>query len=390
MNILSMPSPVGGHSHLIPLFVLHQRYFKRLAYIQNSFLVNVENAKLLKAGGVNCVDVNYSFNGDMTVQELGGALLEAEKRSYDLLGPSFIVEDNCFTSPLIAERNGVPRISIHRTGFFRSIETPLRKNHHLHSAEKGDQGQKANNLMEFLGGAGQETYRSDPWFLRRYLHARTKIIPGIRSLEILPEGLTNSESYFFSGPLLMKDNPSQVLLKDLDIFFRKNASRKTAFLTLGLVDNTSVSSYIDYLMSRGYAVITTVEHDTTEQDHKTRIFKNRFLPLDIVSSRVDLIIHQCGSGIYHYPILHQKPSITLGTQCYDREDVAMVLQTKRVSAHVPHPGDDEKHFDIFLKCIEKFEKNDLSDPETLAELRQEIVQTMLDFDIDKVVAFTLD
>jgi hypothetical protein len=188
----------------------------------------------------------------------------------------------------------------------------------------------------------------------------------------------------------MKDNPSQVLLKDLDIFFRKNASRKTAFLTLGLVDNTSVSSYIDYLMSRGYAVITTVEHDTTEQDHKTRIFKNRFLPLDIVSSRVDLIIHQCGSGIYHYPILHQKPSITLGTQCYDREDVAMVLQTKRVSAHVPHPGDDEKHFDIFLKCIEKFEKNDLSDPETLAELRQEIVQTMLDFDIDKVVAFTLD
>lgn len=118
MNVLSIPSPVGGHSHLIPLFVLHQRYFKRLAYLQNSFLVNAESAKLLKAGGVNCVDVNYSFDGSLTVQELGGALLEAEKRTYDLLGPSFIVEDNCFTSPLITERNGIPRISIHRTGFF--------------------------------------------------------------------------------------------------------------------------------------------------------------------------------------------------------------------------------------------------------------------------------
>lgn len=390
MNVLSIPSPVGGHSHLIPLFVLHQRYFKRLAHIRNSFLVNAENAELLKGGGVNCVNVNYSFDGGMTVQELGRALIDAEKRSYDMLGPSFIVEDNCFTSPLIAEKNGIPRISIHRTGFFRSIETSSRKSHHLHSSEKGDHGQKANNLMEFLGGAVQAPHRSDRWFLRRYLHARTKIIPGIRSLEILPENLANSESYFFSGPLLMKDNPSQALLKELDNFFRENSSRKTAFLTLGLVESTSVSSYIDYLLVRGYAVVTTVEHHTVERDHKTRIFKNRFLPLDIISSRVDLIVHQCGSGIYHYPILYQKPSITLGTQCYDREDVAMVMQTKRVSAHVPHPGDDENHFDIFIKCIEKFEKNDLSDPETLAKLREEIMETMLDFDMEKVVAFTLD
>lgn len=390
MNVLSIPSPVGGHSHLIPLFVLHQRYFKRLAYLQNFFLVNAESAKLLKAGGVNCVDVNYSFDGSLTVQEVGGALLEAEKRTYDLLGPSFIVEDNCFTSPLIAERNGIPRISIHRTGFFRSIETSSRKSHHLHSSEKGDQGQKANNLMEFFGAAVQEPHRSDRWFLRRYLHARTKIVPGIRSLEILPENLADNESYFFSGPLLMKDNPSRALLKELDIFFRRNAFRKVVFLTLGLVENTSVSSYIDYLLSRGYAVITTVEHHTVERDHDTRIFRNRFLPLDIVSSRVDLIVHQCGSGIYHYPILYQKPSITLSTQCYDREDVAMVLQAKGVSAHVPHPGDDESHFDIFVKCIEKFEKDDLSDPETLAKLRQEIMETMLDFDMEKVVAFTLD
>lgn len=244
--------------------------------------------------------------------------------------------------------------------------------------------------MEFFGGAVQEPHRSDRWFLRRYLHARTKIVPGIRSLEILPENLAANESYFFSGPLLMKDNPSQALLKELDIFFRRNAFRKVVFLTLGLVENTSVSSYIDYLLSRGYAVITTIEHHTVERDHDMRIFRNRFLPLDIVSSCVGLIVHQCGSGIYHYPILYQKPSITLSTQCYDREDVAMVLQAKGVSAHVPHPGDDERHFDIFVQCIEKFEKDDLSDPETLAKLRQEIMETMLDFDMEKVVAFTLD
>jgi hypothetical protein len=102
-----------------------------------------------------------------------------------------------------------------------------------------------------------------------------------------------------------------------------------------------------------------------------------------------LIIHQCGSGIYHYPILHQKPTITIGTQCYDREAVALRLQQLQLSAHVPSSRDNIAYMDIFKSHIEAFEKNILCDNSKLSEIQGEIYNTMLDFDMENVIEFTL-
>jgi hypothetical protein len=390
MNILSIPSLVGGHSHLIPLYVMHQRYFRRLAYINNFFLVNEQSRSLLAKSGIDCIDMEYEISDEMNLHTASETIFSAERKSFDLLKPDIIVEDNCYTSPLISEKKGVPRISIHRTGFFRSIRREYRKSHHCHSAEKGDNGKKSNDLLAFWnGGPPQPTASSDIKFLKNYLHAKTKIIPGIPSIELLPENIPDPTSYFFSGPLTVQDNASGQLLSELKVFFENNKNKKKVFLTLGLIDNTAVGIYIHYLLNRGYCVITTVGYEVQSEDAKRRFFYNKFLPLNLISSSVDLVIHQCGSGMYHYPILHQKPAITLGTLCYDREDVALVLQTKGISKHVPHPNDDDAHLAIFIEYISQFERTELCNFDHLEQLKNEIHQTMLDFDIEEVIQYTL-
>ncbi|WP_257669568.1 hypothetical protein [Parapedobacter tibetensis] len=390
MNILSIPSLVGGHSHLIPLFVFHQRYLRRLSYVNNFFLVGEQNKELLKASGINCVNLDYSVRSHHSLEKLRREIFAAEQESFDLIKPSIVIEDNCFTSPLISEKNGVPRISVQRTGFFRSIDNRYRREHHIHSAEKDDKGNRASRLLDFFHDQSQlNDSTPESKFLKQYLNAKTKIVPGIRSIEILPDSLSDDTSYFFAGPLTVKDNPSDLLIKNLEKFFEANRDRRKVFLTLGLIDNTPAEAYIDYLVEQEFCVITTVDYIVKKDHERPRVFQNKFLPLDIVSSSVDLIIHQCGSGIYHYPILNEKPAITLGTLCYDREDVAMVLQMKQVSKHVPHPKDNENHFEIFVECVDQFKNGRLCSLPMLLSLKREIHQTMLEFDIEEVIKHTL-
>jgi hypothetical protein len=390
MNILSIPSLVGGHSHLIPLFVLHQRYIKKLAKANNFFLVGEHHKKLLEDRGINCVNLDYAVQSRESLRTIRKKIFAVEQKAFDLINPSIIIEDNCYTSPLISERNGVPRISIHRTGFFRSIENQYRKRHHIHSAEKDDKGNRASHLLDFFNDQPQDNAQTvESRLLQQYLNAKTKIVPGIRSIEILPDSLSDDTSYFYAGPLIVKDNPSELLTKRLESFFENNRDRKKVFLTLGLIDNTAADVYIDYLLEQEFCVVTTVDYSVKNDRQGKRLFQNKFLPLNMVSSSVDLIIHQCGSGIYHYPILNEKPAITLGTMCYDREDVAIVLQMMQVSKHVPHPKDDENHFEIFVQCIEEFKSGKLSNLCKLLDLKREIHQTMLEFDIEEVIKHTL-
>ena len=42
-------------------------------------------------------------------------------------------------------------------------------------------------------------------FNRTVLKANMKIVPGIRSIELLPAHLQNDQTYVFSGPLLLED-----------------------------------------------------------------------------------------------------------------------------------------------------------------------------------------
>lgn len=103
----------------------------------------------------------------------------------------------------------------------------------------------------------------------------------------------------------------------------------------------------------------------------------------------NLVIHQCGSGICHYPIMNRVPSLTIGTLCYDREDIAQRLQELGVSGHIPHPDDNADYWNIFLEMMNRFEKDTLIDYDMMDKLQTEIDDTMLNFQMEEVIQYAL-
>jgi UDP:flavonoid glycosyltransferase YjiC (YdhE family) len=388
MTILNIPYFTGGLSHILPLLALNNRLNKSM---ESYFLVHSNLQGFLKSKGLNCVPINYFGNKteylDNSKQSIE-YVIKKEKEAYEKIRPSLIIEDCSFTSPLIAEKNNVPRISIQRTGFFRTIDKRYRNPDHLHSLQKGDFVELSlANSTKTASKLSQKTKFGKNNF-RIYRNAKAKIIPGIPSIECLPDDIENKHSYFYSGPLIVKNLPSRNLLIRLGIFFEINKNKPIVFVTTGTIDKTPVEKYIEYLAKCNYAVITTNNCNINEE-YKQNVFYNELLPLDYICKISDLVIHQCGSGMYHYPIMTKTPFLTIGTQCYDREDIAQRLQELGVSGHIPHPDDNPDYWNIFIELINQFEKNTLTDNIMMNRLKNEIDKTMANFRIEEVMKYAL-
>ena len=395
MNILTIPYIVGGLSHFIPLYVLQQRYIKKNIEVKNVFLVNSTIQNFLMMQGVQSVPIDYDYaveDNSLTFENISSmreCLIEMEREPYDKVEPSLIIEDNSFLSPLIAEKNNVPRISIQRTGTFRSIDERYRNSNHVHSIQKGHYNEKSSFLLN-LSDIGSTAFNDNPdfYFLQQYVKPKAKIIPGIPTIERLPENIADRESYFYSGPLLILDKPSKELSVKLDEFLDNNKQKPIVFITTGTIDRTPIENFIEFFVKRNYAVITTCNNEINEA-YKQAIFYNKLLPLNYICEISNLVIHQCGSGMYHYPIMNRVPFLTIGTLCYDREDIAQRLQELGVSGHIPHPDDNPDYWDIFLNMVNRFEKNTLIDFDMMDRLRLEINETSLNFQMEKVIQYAL-
>ncbi|MBK7477381.1 MAG: hypothetical protein IPN74_16720 [Haliscomenobacter sp.] len=391
MNILSLPYFAGGISHLIPLYVLHHKYFKNNAGINNQFLVNNNLQNLLKMQGVDCVSMDYFSNDDLQLTsndyvKAAAYVLEKQQEAYEKVRPALIIEDTAFSSPLIAEKNNIPRVSIQRTGIFRSIDERYRNSGHVHSLQKGDNIARASFASTSNNSEAPSFNDSDTHYLQQYTKPKVKIIPGIPTIERLPDGIEDRESYFYSGPLLIKDKPSKNLSGRLDEFLNANKGKRVVFITTGTVDRTPIENFIEFFVKRNYAVITTCNYAINEK-YAQEVFYNKILPLHSICSISDLVIHQCGSGMYHYPIMNNVPSLTIGTQCYDREDIAQRLQELGVSGHIPHPDDDPDYWNVFLEMVNRFENNTLTDFDMMNQLRIEIDETAANFRMEKVIQY---
>lgn len=409
MNILTVPLITGGASHLIPLFVLQQRYIRRRADIKNHFLVSASHHQLFEQFQIPTVPLDYVIPNAYDEQirlmkenpkekeKVRQILTEYQKKVYaieaeafDYAQPDVVLEDNCINAPQFAEKNDVPRISIQRTGMFRSLPEELRNPNHTHSWEKGTAKKRTFDFSEIMISDFPDI--SDPKnrtplnLSKNYLNPKAKIIPGIPSIEVLPDDIKNRDSYFYCGPLTVEDNPTEGLIKEMEAYFALHKEKKKIFITMGLVDQSELEAYISLLLRKGYAVISSKPVTNIQS---SALYTNKFLPLNYICSHVDLVVHHCGSGMYHYPIFNEKPTITLGTQCFDREDVAVRLELLGVSKHTPHPNDDPNHLSIFESNLECFENQSLCDFEQLKALKQEVYDTMLSFDFNKVIEYTL-
>lgn len=389
INILSIPMIDGGLSHQIPMFVLNQTQLQRIEGIKNHFLLPKTSHSSFKKNGTIILNQDYFINvnnPEESIVEQIRNMMELELKVFETIKPDVIIEDCSFTTPLLAEKNNVPRISIQRTGFFRTIDESKRNKNHKHSLES-----KAD--VFFLNDGHKASHKkklNDQELLSNYLNADTKIIPGIPLIEKLPDNISNKESFFYSGPLLLEDNLSdKSFIEDIQKFIKKNKTRKKVFITTGLVSKQSVLKFIEVLLEKNYAVFTTISIDKAET-YKNQLFVHGFYPLNYICSIVDLVIHQCGSGIYHYPLLNKKPAITFGTQCYDREDVALRLEELKLSKHVPSSKDNKNYLDIFKSHLNDFENGNLSDDSQLNIVFNEIVKTIQNFNPIEVLEYSLN
>jgi hypothetical protein len=224
--------------------------------------------------------------------------------------------------------------------------------------------------------------------LQQYGKPKAKIIPGIATIECLPENIEDRESYFYSGPLLVMDKPSKDLSSRLDKFLNGNKQKPIVFITTGTIDRTPIEKFIEFFVKRNYAIITTCNCGINEV-YKQEIFYNKLFPINYICGISNLVIHQCSSGMYHYPIMNKVPSLTIGTQCYDREDIALRLQELGVSGHIPHPDDNPYYWNIFLEMVNRFEKNSLINYDMLDRLEIEISETISNFKMEKVIEYAL-
>ena len=181
----------------------------------------------------------------------------------------------------------------------------------------------------------------------------------------------------------------------LAAFFEKHRQRRVVYLTFGTMAQASgpIFESIRHLLDADIAVVSSIKPEGLTAPQEELYYFGSYLPMHFICSNVDLMIHQCGSGTYHYPILHNVPAITIGTQCFDREHVALRLEECGVSVHLPAPNECEDFVKLFKDTVEKY-----FDPtgvfmeakrQRLAALNEKIKLTAAAFDFESVLRTTV-
>lgn len=390
MKVLFVPMPEGGPAHLIPLLALNRMV--KDPSVETAFLLRRSHHELIRQLGVNVLGIdhrNFTDNGFRT-----------ELRAYRVFSPDVVVDDASLTTGYATAFANLPRIAIQRTGMFPGDKA--RNPSHGHSIKfLGDFKDLPD--VSFLGLRQHQTFAD-------FFKAKTKIVPGIPSLEVLPEELQDDPSYNFAGPLLLDDllisqfGQLQPGSLDLDAlkrfdplaeFFEKHRGRRVVYLTFGTMAQASAPIFesIRHLLDEDIAVVSSIKPEGLDARQQELYYFGSYLPMHLICSNVDLMIHQCGSGTYHYPILHNVPAVTIGTQCFDREHVALRLEECGVSVHLPAPNECEDFVKLFKDTVAKYfdatgafmaEKK-----RRLAALNEKIEQTSAAFDFESVLRKTV-
>ncbi len=394
MKVLFVPLPEGGAAHLIPLLALNQILANTST--ETAFLVPAAMHEFLRQFGVQVVDVDnhrYIHNG-----------LRTEMRAYKKFGPDIVVDDANPGTGLASALARIARVAIQRTGMFPGGE-PRNKNlrHSMALSELKDLPD-----VTFLG-------LPQPKCFTDFFKADMKIVPGIRSIELLPAHLQDDQTYVFSGPLLLEDFMMGEVglsnLRDLDEsltidrfkdfgplrqFFATHKNRRIVYATFGTHAEVSepLHEALRYLLDNGLAVVSSIHVPDLSNAQSEAYYYANYLPMHFVCSNVDLMIHQCGSGTYHYPIMHNLPTITVGSGCYDREDVAERLMELGVSVHLPGPAEQSDFRERFKAAIDQYLTNPCGflpeREEKLRWLNSEIQQTLASFDFPEVLQSAIE
>ncbi|HEV2147875.1 MAG TPA: hypothetical protein VGR37_10775 [Longimicrobiaceae bacterium] len=389
MKVLFVPWRNGGLSHLIPLVALHRML--RARSVETAFLLSDdwpkklgEKNRILQQLDIPVLPIDYCN------------LIRSELRAYREFVPDVVVDDCSLTTGYASKRYGMPRVSIRRTGSF-PFERP-RNAAHRHSMPLA-----VEQLPDMRPYGFQ---RPSSISLPDLFAGDLNIVPGVPSIEALPDEIQGDPSYVFSGPLVVEDvlicdpgigsaDTSHVDVRDfgpLDRFFAENRGRTSVYVTHGLIATppAEIVQCMRYLLERDCAIVTSIRSESLALRGGSRYFYAPYLPLGYVCDRVALAIHHCGNATYHYPILSGVPSITVGTACYDRENIAARLEELGVSRHLPSPVECTEFkacfVEAFEECFEGSGEVYAKRKERCGRLREEIEQTVGSFDLHEALA----
>jgi UDP:flavonoid glycosyltransferase YjiC (YdhE family) len=394
IRVLFLPPYFGFPSHFIPLVKLYQR-MSDARYDVAFVLPRLTPEEITAQKSYGFEQARYYYDPEflarfelpvLDVKQQFSAVTELA--AYRKFAPDLIVDDSNLTTALARQIRRLPRLTIARTGIFDGSPGPHAYAHSLSS------------VISTLRPLAGSTFVL-PNSIDSYFEAEAHLVPATPLLEPMPglRGLRTRS--FYCGPLLLDEEEEKVFASHehgLVDFFRVNRERKIAYVTFGIGasrnPHSSVWGCLHELLGRGWAVVTNMmptEH--TENGARSypreNCFFSRALPMHFVCSRVDLVIHVCGSATYHYPILHRKPAITIGTQCRDREDVAQRLCALGLSHHLPAPGETADFQKLFVDALDRYESNDFPFDAALRTRLEatclEIESTAARFDIDAAI-----
>jgi|GEM_PF-2000811 len=384
-KVLFIPNAEGVIPHTIPLLALEAKLNKR--DYETAFLLPGEYHGMARALDLNILDVSHGR---------GAGEFQTEIIAYKKFKPDVVVDDASISTFFVLQTSKRPRVAVQRTGVFPGGKP--RKENHKHSMGSYfplEQIQFFKKLGMMVPQKFGDLFAGD-----------MKIVPGIRSIEVLPELCKDDPTYVFSGPLIMddmllekinnvsKDISGQVGVfypKALDAFLNNNKDCVIVYFTFGNIAEASepIFEAIRYLLDSGVGVITSIHVKELSKTQEELYLFSPFLPMHYVCSNVDLMIHHCGSGTYQYPILHEIPSITIGTRFYDRDDVAMRLEELGVSKHIPSPSECNDFVSLFKETLGMFlEQNGpvfLNAKQKLKELKAETDKVAREFDFTRVL-----
>ena len=87
--------------------------------------------------------------------------------------------------------------------------------------------------------------------------------------------------------------------------------------------------------------------------------------------------------------MHEVPSIIIGTQCHDRDDVGMRLEELGTSVYLPGPRENENFVSDFKRTIEQFFADSgrliQEKKKNLATLNREVERTVNNFNFESVL-----
>ena len=362
-----MPCHIGGYAHIIPLIVLScmldDRSFEKVFFLSKHAKDHYE-------------PFYQKYNIRVSRVDADGTILAAAK-ACEAFAPDVIVDDFSYTAGFLRQLNGLPRVTIQRTGSFP----------HESRIESG-----------FVHSSGLDEHKLPkrvpdglvpPRSIADLFDAEAKVVPGVRSAEVLPERLKQDRTYSFCGPLLLSDIEVTSALR---LFLDKNKNRKKVYVTYGSAQKPpeEIIPCLQQIAERDIAIITNVESEELAGAFPDSYYYEGYLPMNFVCSQADIVIHHCGNATYHYPIMHLKRTIVLGTGCYDREIVALRLRDLQVAHYVPSPKSTttfgKKFQSAFERVIHEGRQREVDRVERQKALLSEIKRTKNRFSFHDILS----